>query len=149
MDQHLQRVSAGRLQSAFDVELHHFQEEQLVQRFWAKDASLWPAKDSQRVVIQSNLVWLDFPDVLEPLFREISKAADSALKEGLSDWVFLALGSSSLAARALLPLLALPSHRRLFLVDSSHPSAIRRLQNSMDIPHTGFILANKGGEKLL
>jgi hypothetical protein len=49
------------------------------------------------------MAWLDFPDVLEPLILEITKASDSALKDGLSDWVFLALGSSGLAAHALLP----------------------------------------------
>jgi len=40
MDQLLQRVFAGRLHSAFDVELQQFQEERLLKRFWAKDASL-------------------------------------------------------------------------------------------------------------
>ncbi len=148
MDQLVQIVFPGRLQAAFDVELQQSQEEQLVERFWAKDASIWPAKDSQRAQIQSNLAWLDFPDTLEPLFRELSNASDSALHDGLSDWVFLALGSSSLAARALLPLVLLPPHLRFFLLDSSHPSAISRLQNSVDIPHTGFILANKSGDKL-
>src|SRR5208283_4036731 len=132
----------------FARQVTQFSQKQLVRRFWDKDSSIWPADHSGRVPIRSNLSWLDFPDTLEPLFRSLSGEAERSLTDGLTDWVFLALGSSSLAARALLPSLRLPSHRRFFLLDSSHPSAVRRLENAVDLSHTGFILANKAGDRL-
>ena len=148
MDQLTQEVVAGHLHSAFATQVSQLHEKQLVRRFWDKDPTIWPADHSGQTPIRSNLGWLDFPDSLEALFRELISEAGRAANDGLSDWVFLALGSSSFAARALLPLVSRPSHRRFFLLDSCHPSAISRLENAIDLAQTGFILANKAGDRL-
>jgi hypothetical protein len=148
MDHLLQKVLAGHLETTFDRQLQQFQKKELLRRFWSKDATIWPADHSGQALIQTSLAWLDFPETLEPLFRALPVAAEHSLEDGLLDWVFLALGNSSLAARSLLPFLALPPDRRFFVLDSSHPSAIRRLQNAINLLHTGFILANKSGDRL-
>ncbi len=148
MDQPVQKVVGGRLQTTIDGELQQFLEDRIVPRFWAKDASIWPPTESQKTLPHSHLGWLDFPDTLFPLFRELTQTGDSALCDGLTDWVFLALGNAGLAARSLLPFLSLPANRRFLLLDSGHPSTVRRLQDSLDLSRTGFILASKGGEKL-
>jgi transaldolase / glucose-6-phosphate isomerase len=148
MDPATQEVVAGQLQFAFATQISDFREKQLVRRFWDKDPTIWPSEHTGQGSIHSNLSWLDFPDTLEPLFRAISNVAEASIPDGLSDWVFLALGSSSFAARSLLPLLSQPSHHRFFILDSCHPAAIRRLENTVDVSHTGFVLANKAGDRL-
>ena len=148
MDEPLQTVHWGRLQAVSDQQRESFRTRDVLNRFWSKDLSLWAADPSQLTLIQNNLTWLELPERLEPLLLEISKATEDGLRDNLVDWVFLALGSSSLAARALLPLIELPTPRRFSVLDSSHPSSIRHLASKIDFPRSSFILANKAGDRL-
>ena len=148
MDQLVQSVAFGRLHAVSDQQRSLFDTRNILGRFWSKDLSLWPFDETQLRVIQSNLTWVDLPDILEPMLLEISQAADDCVREGLIHWVFLALGSSSLAARATLPLVTTPLPVLFSVLDSSHPSAIRDLESRIDLQKAGFILANKAGDKL-
>ena len=85
--------------NVFNIQKKQFKEEDILRRFWSRDSSLWTKDDSCQLDIDSNLAWLDFPSTLEPLFTEISRITERAVSDGLLDWVFLALGSFSLAAR--------------------------------------------------
>lgn len=144
----MQTVHWGRLQAVSDQQRESFQNRDILRRFWSKDLSLWPPDPSQQSLIRSNLAWLELPERLEPLLLEISRVADDCIRDGLTDWVFLALGSSSLAARALLPLIEVPDPRRFMVLDSSHPSSILHLASKIDLPKASFILANKAGDRL-
>ncbi len=148
MDRLNQAVTPGRLEAVNNQQRELFNTRNIVKRFWSKDLSLWPTRDSQLPLIQSNLAWVDLPDVLEPLLAEMSQAGSECIREGLVDWVFLALGSSSLAARALLPLVEVPPPGRFTLLDSNHPSSIQHLASRIDLMKSGFILANKVGDRL-
>lgn len=147
-DQAVQEIFPGHLQTAFDLQKRQFAQHDFLGRLWAKDYSLWPKDEFRKVGAPSNLTWLDFPDTLESLLTRVSQAAELSVRDSLLEWVFIALGSSSLAARSLLPLLSAPQGRRLTILDSCHPSSICRAANSIDIFHAGFILANKNGSKL-
>lgn len=144
----LQMIAAGRLEAVAARQRALLHSRDILRRFWAKDLSLWTVDDSQLDSIRSNLAWVDLPEAIEPLLDEIARARDASLRDGLYHWVFLALGSSSLTARALLPVVTLQSPWLFSVLDSSHPSAIRNLEEKIDPVHTGFILSSKAGDKL-
>ena len=59
----VQLIVAGCLQSAFRRELEYFLENRVLQRLWAKDATLWPGEQFEQSHILPNLNWLDLPEL--------------------------------------------------------------------------------------
>jgi Phosphoglucose isomerase len=105
---------------------------ELVQRIWARDPTVWTGQDEAEW-----LGWLDEP------FRELDL---SAAPVGQYDhYVLLGMGGSSLAPEVL---------RRAFgstdfhVLDTTHPKAIRRLQDSIDLGRTFFVASSKSGTTL-
>ena len=110
---------------------------ELVERIWERDPSVWTGGD------EANwLGWLD-----EPI--RMLERVDDLLEFGAAvDYdaaVLLGMGGSSLAPEVM---------RRLFQVDvfhvldTTHPTAIRRLEEQLDLERTLFIVSSKSGSTL-
>jgi glucose-6-phosphate isomerase len=69
-------------------------------------------------------------------------------REGFQDVVFIAMGDSNLAADALLQTAAEKRYRRVFLLDSVDPSAIRAVDEQLDFASTLFVIASKSGKRI-
>jgi len=110
----------------------------LVERIWARDPTVWTGADEARW-----LGWLDEPKRMREQSRDRARAAEIA--SGCGDVVLLGMGGSSLAPEVL---------RRLFdvehfhVLDTTHPAAIRRLEESLDVRNTLFVSASKSGSTL-
>lgn len=148
MDQPRQTVTFGRLKAVSEQERKSYQTGKILCRFWSKDVSLWPAEPSQQLIIRKNLAWVDIPEILETVLPELSDLSASCIKEGLTELIFVALGSSGLSARALIPLLKIPPPNSFSVMDSCNPSAIRRSAAKIDMLRTLFVLADKAGDRL-
>ncbi|MDX6480192.1 MAG: transaldolase / glucose-6-phosphate isomerase [Gaiellaceae bacterium] len=112
---------------------------ELTERIWERDATVWTGGDEAQW-----LGWLDEPLRVEEMLDTISRFADS-LRNEVDDVVLLGMGGSSLAPEVL---------RRTFHVDSfhvldtTHPRAIRRLEEQIDLDRTLFVAASKSGSTL-
>ncbi len=110
----------------------------LVERVWARDPTVWTGTDEARW-----LGWLDEPKRMREQRDDLARAAE--LASGYKDVVLLGMGGSSLAPEVL---------RRLFgvehfhVLDTTHPAAIRRLEDSLDVHETLFISSSKSGSTL-
>ena len=99
----------------------------LVERIWARDASLWTGSDEDRW-----LGWLDAPLLLQ----------EPPAVEPEATVVLLGMGGSSLAPEVL---------RRSFgvagfhVLDTTHPRAIARLRAALDLSSTLFLASSKSG----
>ena len=106
--------------------------QELVERIWARDTSVWTGSDEDQW-----LGWLDEP------FRELDLSA--APVGEYEHYVLLGMGGSSLAPEVF---------RRSFdaanfhVLDTTHPTAIRRLQESIDVGRTFFVASSKSGTTL-
>jgi transaldolase / glucose-6-phosphate isomerase len=107
---------------------------ELVDRIWARDPTVWTGGDEA-----SWLGWLDEPGrMLERLPMDLDRGANE-------DIVLLGMGGSSLAPEVL---------RRTFgkedfhVLDTTHPSAIRRLEEEIDVESALFVAASKSGTTL-
>ena len=112
----------------------------LVERIWARDATLWTAGDESRW-----LGWLDEPARMQERIPELESFADAVRDEGISDVVLAGMGGSSLAPEVLRRALGNESVR---VLDTTHPAAILALADVIDPEHTLFLVASKSGTTL-
>jgi transaldolase / glucose-6-phosphate isomerase len=110
---------------------------ELVERIWERDPSVWTGGDEA-----SWLGWLDEP--LRMLER-VDDLLEFASTVEYDTAVLLGMGGSSLAPEVM---------RRLFQVqtfhvlDTTHPTAIRRLEERLDLDRTLFVVSSKSGSTL-
>jgi transaldolase/glucose-6-phosphate isomerase len=112
---------------------------ELVERLWARDPTLWTAKDEARW-----LGWLDEPVRQRGDVDLLLTLADDVQKE-IDDVVLLGMGGSSLAPEVLRRAFG---GERLHVLDTTHPRAIRALTDRLDLERTLFISASKSGTTL-
>jgi transaldolase/glucose-6-phosphate isomerase len=111
---------------------------QLVERLWARDPTLWTGRDEAKW-----LGWLDEPLRMQERVGEILEFAASA--QGLESFVLLGMGGSSLAPEVLRRTFAGES---LHVLDTTHPAAVRRLAEELDLKRTLFVVSSKSGTTL-
>ena len=111
----------------------------LVERIWAYNASVWTGGDEDRW-----LGWLDVVDRMRPHVEELNAFAAGA-SEQFDDTVLLGMGGSSLAPEVLRRAFGVDSFH---VLDTTHPAAIRRLEESLDLERTLFLVSSKSGSTL-
>jgi len=109
---------------------------ELVDRIWARDPTVWTGTDEA-----GWLGWLDEPGRMLARLDELD-----GLDRGASeDIVLLGMGGSSLAPEVLRRTFAIEDFH---VLDTTHPSAIRRLEQAIDVEGALFIAASKSGTTL-
>ena len=111
----------------------------LIKGIWDRDAGVWTGSDEA-----SWLGWLDEPLRIQEQLDEIRRLAES-LHDEVDDVVLCGMGGSSLAPEVL---------RRTFgvdwfhVLDTTHPRAIRALEEKLDLERTLFVSSSKSGSTL-
>jgi transaldolase / glucose-6-phosphate isomerase len=111
---------------------------ELVERIWARDATLWTGQDEAHW-----LGWLDEPLRMQERVPDLLAFAEAA--SGFADVVLLGMGGSSLAPEVLRRTFGA---ERFHVLDTTHPAAVRRLAESVDLERTLFLVASKSGTTL-
>jgi len=115
----------------------------VVSRLWAHDHRLWKDGPAE---ITNRLGWLHLPETMPSEIEDIAQFADEIRGEGFAHVLLLGMGGSSLApetfARAFGAEEGFPD---LHVLDSTHPDAIRRGIDSLDLQRTLVIVATKSG----
>ena len=108
---------------------------ELVDRIWARDPTVWTGTGEAQW-----LGWLDEPVRMLERVDELE-----ALPGDFDQVVLLGMGGSSLAPEVI---------RRSFgatglhVLDTTHPTAVRRLEQQLDLDRTLFVAASKSGTTL-
>jgi transaldolase/glucose-6-phosphate isomerase len=110
----------------------------LVERIWARDPTVWTGSDEAHW-----LGWLDEPKRTLEQSADLARAAEIAA--GYRDVVLLGMGGSSLAPEVQRRLFGI---EHFYVLDTTHPAAIRRLEESIDVRNTLFVSASKSGSTL-
>ena len=138
-------VLPGALKLAYEYELDRFRQTNTLRRFWSKDSNLWPGEKARGAKGVHKLDWLELPEGLEGYARRAARVAEGVGDE-FADVVFIALGSSNLAAE-IVPSLGLFAYgKRFFILDSVHPEDIRRIEEIVNLQRTLFLMASKTGK---
>jgi len=110
---------------------------ELVERIWQRDPSVWTGHDEAHW-----LGWLDEPARMRERVHELMEFASGV---DVDDVVLLGMGGSSLAPEVMRRLFRA---ERFHVLDTTHPNAIRRLEQSIEVERTLFIAASKSGTTL-
>ena len=114
---------------------------ELVERIWARDATLWTGSDEAKW-----LGWLDEPMRMRSRRDELLRFVEDVTAPGVIDtFVLLGMGGSSLAPLVFSRTFEAKSFH---VLDTTHPAAIRDATSSLDLESTLFIAASKSGTTL-
>jgi hypothetical protein len=111
---------------------------ELVERIWERDPTVWTGRDEAQW-----LGWLDEPLRMRERIGELSEVAEAAADA--EDIVLLGMGGSSLAPEVLRRAFG---RDRFHVLDTTHPKAIRRLADALDLGRTLFVVSSKSGSTL-
>ena len=112
---------------------------ELVERIWERDPTVWTGHDEAHW-----LGWLDEPLRMRERVAELTELAAGAAGDA-DDVVLLGMGGSSLAPEVLARAFGA---RRFTVLDTTHPRAIRRLEERLDFDRTVFVVSSKSGTTL-
>ena len=112
----------------------------LIGRIWERDPTIWTGADEAKW-----LGWLDEPTRMRQRADELATFADAVADEGLDAVVLLGMGGSSLAPEVLRRTFRVESFH---VLDTTHPAAIRAVENAIDLDRTLFVSASKSGGTL-
>jgi transaldolase/glucose-6-phosphate isomerase len=113
--------------------------ERLIEGIWERDATTWTGKDEAHW-----LGWLDEPLHVQERLDEIRRFAES-LHDEVDAVVLCGMGGSSLAPEVLRRAFQVD---RFHVLDTTHPRAIRALEEKLDLERTFFVSSSKSGTTL-
>lgn len=143
-----QTILAGRLLVSCEQAIRNLHEANALARLWAKDNTLWPLGTRALDISKEALGWLDLPREIGSRMERVRERTREAQAEGIESFVFLAQGSSNLAADALLRHAPARVGKRLLVLDSVAPDAIRAVEEAINLPRTFFVLASQSGRRI-
>ncbi|HZS29753.1 MAG TPA: hypothetical protein VFA37_00700 [Gaiellaceae bacterium] len=111
----------------------------LIEGIWGRDPAIWTGHDEAQW-----LGWLDEPLRMQEQLDAIRRFAES-LHEKVDDVVLFGMGGSSLAPEVLRKTFGAD---RFHVLDTTHPKAIRRLEEQLDLQRTCFVASSKSGTTL-
>lgn len=139
-----QRLALGIYADDVHKAVDMLESEYVNSRIWNFDGSLWKDHGPTIAKIQNRLGWLK---VLETIDLARLKQLQAQVKTwGYDSLVLLGMGGSSLAPEVLSQTFGpQPGFPRLHMLDSTHPTQIKAIQDAVDLKKTLFIVASKSG----
>ena len=125
-------------------------DKQFLQRFCARDVTLWAENDAEKEEVAHRLDWLDAVNTGEKTIQTAEVLLDGLISEGFSHTVVLGMGGSSLAPEVFSKLFQNPDFLRtnrldLSILDTTNPEQIEAKRKELPINKTLFIVSSKSG----
>ncbi len=140
------RAELGSYERAVRDGLRRLGRERFVARVWAKDGTVWTREPQARRAIEQRLGWLTAPEVMIGRLDEIARCVRSVRQAGFTHVVLLGMGGSSLCADVCRRTLGVkPGYPELIILDTTDPATIARVERSLPLRTTLFIVASKSG----
>lgn len=137
------------LKRNFEREIKNWQSQNLVRRLFEKDATLWKSESAVQQAIKNRLGWLEAPEWMLGRLAELDILTKQARDEKIKDIVLLGMGGSGLAPEVFSLVFAdRPGFPRFHVLDTTDADAVRKIENSMTLESSWFIVASKSGSTL-
>src|SRR5260370_7585973 len=78
----------------------------------------------------------------------VAEFGDAVEADGFEDAVFVGMGDSNLAAEAIADISIAKRRKRIFVLDSTDPGAVRAVERELNYEQTLFIFASKSGKQI-
>lgn len=141
-------LALGALSGAVSQRLEGWKEEGFADRLWRQDPTLW-AREPLPPELVDRLGWLSLPFRMAPGSGELA-AIEGFAREvraaRIERVVLLGMGGSSLAPEVFQTVFGYRmGFPRLTVLDSTHPAAVRAVEQGCDPRRTLFLVASKSG----
>lgn len=133
----------GQLKKSVEDTLNELIEQKVIQRIWNKDHTVWSEDPAE---ISNRLGWLDCVENAKKSLPEIYNFVESVKASKFKNVLVLGMGGSSLAPEVFS--LIFGKDERLFnvyVLDSTHPEAIKNYAEKLDYKETLYIVSTKSG----
>jgi transaldolase/glucose-6-phosphate isomerase len=141
-------MSEGSLDDAIAARLADWGTEQVADRLWARDGSLWAASGKAPEELAAWLGWLDLPDVMPARVAELQHLARDVRNDGYTRAAVLGMGGSSLAPELFSRVFPDADGLELRILDSTHPDAVRGFREWAQSARTLFCVSSKSGSTI-
>ncbi|HEX3298576.1 MAG TPA: bifunctional transaldolase/phosoglucose isomerase [Actinomycetota bacterium] len=132
----------GPIAGAVEDRLASLEHDDVVARIWRKDHTVWRPDPSE---ISNRLGWLDVMAQMRPRMGDL-RAFANEVRADYDTAVLLGMGGSSLAPEVIGRTLGVrDGFPDLQVLDTTHPETIARLDGSLDLARTLFIVSSKSG----
>ena len=136
-------VSAGKQAEIIDAGLGKLAEEQIIERIWAQDHTVWNPDATE---ISNRLGWLTIAEEMLGSADRLREFVESVRAAGYSEVLLLGMGGSSLAPELFSKVFGTADGSLdLTVVDSTDPGAVLAAADGLDLSKTLFIVATKSG----
>jgi transaldolase/glucose-6-phosphate isomerase len=132
--------------------------ENVAQRVWRRDASLWSsagggsgggAGGPSSSEIENRLGWLTVSEPMLEHAGDLHAFASQCVDDGFTDAVLLGMGGSSLGPEVIRRSFGdVPGGLRLTVLDSTHPDVVLGVQDAVDLEKTLFVVSSKSGSTI-
>lgn len=122
------------------MDVHNYGE-----RLWKKDHLLWKRDDSAKKSIQGSMGWLNVIDKMIAAVPGLQTFAEDIKKAGFTHAVVMGMGGSSLAPLVMQRTFTDAKGLNVHVLDTTDAATIRRIENTVPLEHTLFIVASKSG----
>ncbi len=140
------QYQVGKNTGIFSESLKKVSADQLLQKMWQKDGSVWSDDPQHHIIAANRLGWLDLPSKMSREADELERFAQSKVYRKASHIVHLGMGGSSLAPEVLYKTFgSAGDYPELVVLDSTDPDYIDDVLKHIDLRTTLFIVASKSG----
>ena len=140
-------AAPGKYQGDFESTLKDLDKQKVVPRVWKKDPTVWKDDPEHEKIIGNALGWLKVAETMQPHVAELVAFADEIRKAEFEYAVVLGMGGSSLCPEVLARTFSKKDgYPQLYVLDSTVPTAIRHLEQKINIGKTLFIVSSKSGD---
>jgi transaldolase/glucose-6-phosphate isomerase len=121
-----------------------------IERFFAKDASLWTADPAGQEEIRNRMNWVWTPYHALENISDFENFAQEYLAKGFTHAVLLGMGGSSLAPEVISRIVCSSSEPsanslKLLVLDSTDPQQVAKIEQAAPVEKTVYLVASKSG----
>lgn len=134
------------LESAIANRLDAIDRDQVIQRIWDHDHTVWSDQPDE---ISDRLGWLRAQRHFQARIPEFEMLRQDVIAEGFTTALLLGMGGSSLAPEVLHQSFGKRDNGlRLLVLDSTDPRQIAETESAIDLDRTLFIVSSKSGSTI-
>lgn len=140
-------LELGALDTAVDRRLEEWDSDGLARRIWDRDPTVWAETDLPE--LGDRLGWLTLPAEMEEELGGFQEFASSVADGSVAHLVLAGMGGSSLAPEVFQSTFGnAAGYPELIVLDSTHPDAVRAIDDRIELAATLFLIASKSGTTL-
>ncbi len=136
----------GSFAATIEKQFRSLEEEQINERIWNRDTTLWKEDEKSTQMITNSLGWLDVASKTASAVPQLLRFVSKVQAAGFTHAVVVGMGDSSLAPRVFERTFETGKNGlELSIIDTTDPATIQAIERKVPLKKTLFIITDKSG----